>query len=149
MNDLEKSFSKIDNPKNKENKTRFSGGSFYKLTSDQEEVSIAYFYYNPDAEIWGFGFNISDGSGFLPAYDLTEKTEVTKVEFKEESKKLTGSEAVFGFCAWLTCRSETTIMSAKHSAGNIAELAGEFCKVNKLKDPRDNYTDFLTHPTDK
>jgi len=59
---------------------------------------------------------------------------------------LTGSEAVFGFCAWLTTRKEKTVMSSKDDAAPIAELIKTFLDENKLPDPRENYTDYLTMP---
>jgi len=136
-------------PVKKENKTKFTNG-FYRLTSSFNEETIAYFYYNPDAELWGFGFNISDGGGFIPAFDLTEKTEVKKLEIDDGFKdSLTGSEAVYGFAAWLTSRSEKTVMSSSDDCSIICELIDVFCKVNGLKNPRENYADYLTHPTSK
>ena len=59
---------------------------------------------------------------------------------------LTGSEAVFGFCAWLTTRKEKTVMSSVDDAAPIVELIKAFCDENKLPDPRENYTDYLTMP---
>ena len=61
-------------------------------------------------------------------------------------KEMTGSEAVFGFCAWLTTRKEKTVMSSKHDSAIIVNLIKEFCEVNKLIDPRHNWTDNLIHP---
>ncbi len=69
----------------------------------------------------------------------------TKFQVKE-LKEMTGSEAVFGFCAWLTTRKEKTVMSSKNNCAKIADLIKEFCEVNKLNDPRDEWTNFLTHP---
>jgi hypothetical protein len=65
---------------------------------------------------------------------------------EEPVKQMTASEALFGFCGWLTSREKKTIMSSTDDAGNIAELISEFCKVNNLDEPRDNWTDLLTHP---
>lgn len=59
---------------------------------------------------------------------------------------LTGSEAVFGFCAWLTMRKDRTVMSSRDDAAPIVELIKIFCGENKLQDPRENYTDYLTMP---
>ncbi len=59
---------------------------------------------------------------------------------------LKGSEAIFGFCAWLTTRKEKTVMSASTDAAPMPPLIKEFCDLNKLPEPRDNYTDFLTLP---
>ena len=59
---------------------------------------------------------------------------------------LTGSEAIFGFCAWLTTREDKTIMSGENDVGVICDLIKIFCDENKLRDPRENYTDYLTIP---
>ena len=45
-----------------------------------EEISIAYYYWNPDAKCYGFGFNIADGSGFVPDYDLIKNTKITRLK---------------------------------------------------------------------
>lgn len=59
--------------------------------------------------------------------------------------KLIASEALFGFCGWLTSREEVTRMSAKDECGSIACLVQEFCDENQLKDPRDGWENNLTH----
>ncbi len=59
---------------------------------------------------------------------------------------LSGSEAIFGFCAWLTTREERTVMSAADNAAPIPPLITEFCEVNKLVPPRDDYADALVLP---
>ena len=61
--------------------------------------------------------------------------------------KLIASEALFGFCGWLTGRREKTIMSSSDDAGNIASLIDDFCKENKLDDPRDGWENNLIHPS--
>jgi hypothetical protein len=62
--------------------------------------------------------------------------------------KLTASEALFGFCAWLTTRKEKTIMSASDNAAPIPPLIAKFCEVNGLKDPKHGWENNLTHPAD-
>jgi hypothetical protein len=61
-------------------------------------------------------------------------------------KKLSGSEAVYGFCAWLTTRDKSITMSAKHNSAPIAELIKEFCQVNSLTKPREGWEKSLIHP---
>lgn len=56
-------------------------GKHYKLTSKNGDVSIAYYYFNPDAELHGFGFNIADGGGFLPDYDISDSSIIELLEF--------------------------------------------------------------------
>lgn len=60
--------------------------------------------------------------------------------------RLTGSEAIFGFCAWLTTRKMKTVMSRSDNATPIVELIKKFCEKNKLPNPRENYTDYLAMP---
>lgn len=61
--------------------------------------------------------------------------------------KLTGSEAIYGFCGWLTTRKEVTQMSSKHDCAIIADLIDEFCKANNLSEPSDYWHKSLVHPT--
>lgn len=65
---------------------------------------------------------------------------------KDEECSLLPSEALFGFCAWLTTRNNPITASSRHDAGEWACLVDEFCKANKLTQPRNNWTDYLTHP---
>lgn len=60
--------------------------------------------------------------------------------------ELKGSEAVYGFCAWLTTREEVTEMGACKDSGAIADLMKVFCNTNNLSNPRENYSDFLAIP---
>jgi len=63
------------------------------------------------------------------------------------SDKLTASEAVYGFCEWLTTREEKTTMSAKHDIAIIADLVSKFCADNNLEAPRDHWEKNLKHPS--
>lgn len=65
------------------------------------------------------------------------------------AKILSGSEALYGFAAWLTCRKKRVVLSAADNAGVAADLVAEFCKTNGLKEPRPNWTDWLTHPSEE
>ncbi len=60
---------------------------------------------------------------------------------------LTASEALFGFCGWLTSRNEQTIMSSKDDAAPIAELIKQFCDENSIDEPRDGWENNLIHPS--
>ncbi len=53
--------------------------------------------------------------------------------------RLSASEAVYGFCAW---------MSPPHDCGQLAKLAKRFCEMNKLTGPREDWAVNFTHPTD-
>lgn len=63
-------------------------------------------------------------------------------------KELSASEALYGFCGWLTTRKEVTRMSSKTSGGITADLVEKFCKANNLSEPRKNWSKRLTHPVD-
>jgi hypothetical protein len=60
--------------------------------------------------------------------------------------ELSGSEALYGFCGWLTTRDKPTTMSSHEECGHIADLIGTFCKTNDLSDPRDDWDKKLIHP---
>ncbi len=64
-----------------------------------------------------------------------------------EHRKMSASEALFGFCGWLTSRKEQVIMSASDDCGLIAGLVDRFCKENKLPEPRDGWSRNLIHPS--
>lgn len=56
---------------------------------------------------------------------------------------LTPSEALYGFAAWA---SSLDPRNSWDDCALWAELVDEFSKVNKLPEPRENWTDYLTHP---
>lgn len=60
--------------------------------------------------------------------------------------KLIASEALYGFCGWLTTRKEKTIMSSKNDSAPIAALVSQFCDENKLMKPREGWDKNLIHP---
>ena len=91
----------------------------------------------PTEQNWLCDMNIEEA---LSSHCKNTKFEVNSLE------EMTGSEALFGFCAWLTTREEKTVMSANDDAANIVEKIKMFCDANKLTEARDDYTDRLTHP---
>ena len=64
-------------------------------------------------------------------------------------EKITASEAVFGFAAWLTTRPKSIRIGAKCECGIVARLVGEWCATNKLPEPRKIYPHNIKHPSDK
>jgi len=60
--------------------------------------------------------------------------------------QVSSSEALFGFCGWLTAREQKTVMSSKHDAAPIVELISQFCETNKLPEPKDGWENNLKHP---
>lgn len=63
-------------------------------------------------------------------------------------EELTGSEAIFGFCGWLTTRKDRTVMSGKDDASAVVKKISKFIDANKLKAPRDHWEKKLIHPTE-
>ena len=61
--------------------------------------------------------------------------------------KLSPSEALYGFAAWLTTRDEAVTFSSKHDASVAADLVDEFCKVNNLSAPDPDWATNLIHPS--
>jgi hypothetical protein len=61
--------------------------------------------------------------------------------------KLTASEAIFGFCGWLSGRKEKTIISSSDDMAPIADLVTVFCKENHLQEPRPGWDNNLIHPS--
>jgi len=72
-----------------------------------------------------------------------------------EVMQLSGSEAVYGFAAWLTTAERFESVLGNPSFGPTedsapwAELVDEFCKTNQLTEPREMWSELLTHPVNK
>jgi hypothetical protein len=63
------------------------------------------------------------------------------------NEKMTASEAVYGFAAWLTCRQEAITLGATHDAAPAADLVKRWCDTNNLPPPRDGvYPGNITQP---
>lgn len=61
--------------------------------------------------------------------------------------KISASEALYAFCAWLTCREERTVLSATDDAGTAAELIKEFSDLNDLDEPRPGWDKRFVMPS--
>lgn len=62
-------------------------------------------------------------------------------------EKVTASEAVYGFAAWLTCRRQAITIGTTHDAASVANLVKQWCDTNNLPPPRDGvYPDNITQP---
>ena len=66
---------------------------------------------------------------------------------KTSRDKLTASEAIFGFCGWLTTRSEITRMGSSENCAGIPDLITQFLWENDLDLPRDGWENNLIHPS--
>ena len=60
--------------------------------------------------------------------------------------KMSASEALFGFMAWLTARKEVVTFSEIHDAAPAADLVARFIETNNLSEPRDGWAKKLIHP---
>jgi len=70
-----------------------------------------------------------------------------KVRLKSITDKLTASEALFGFAAWLTSFDGSLLIDMLENNALIADWVDEFCKVNNLAEPRDHWADDFIMPT--
>jgi len=61
--------------------------------------------------------------------------------------KLTASEAVFGFAAWLSSSQDSITIGRGHVCDSLAEKVKVFCDENKLEFPRDGWEANLIHPS--
>jgi hypothetical protein len=60
--------------------------------------------------------------------------------------QLSPSEAVYGVLGWLTSQPNPVTFSSKHEAGTAAMLAGDFCALNHLAPPREDWSKNLVYP---
>ena len=60
--------------------------------------------------------------------------------------RLSASEAVYGFAAWLTTRKEAVVLGRKHNSALIASLVAKFCETNGLSKTREGWEKNLLHP---
>jgi len=75
----------------------------------------------------------------LEMYDRIEELEKRLadkgVPEVESTDSLSASEALFGFCRWLSSREQPTTMSYKHNVSRVAKLVERFCEANELSKP--------------
>ncbi len=74
-------------------------------------------------------------------------TEAPLPDYESEPDKLSASEAIFGFMAWLTTRKEIVTFGSNQNCAPAVELIEEFCKVNRLSKPTDTWPNNLIHPS--
>jgi hypothetical protein len=63
------------------------------------------------------------------------------------SEKLSPSEAVFGFAAWLSTSQDSITIGCGHVCDSLAEKVKVFCDENNLEFPRDGWENNLIHPS--
>jgi len=62
--------------------------------------------------------------------------------------KLSASEALYGFCGWLSARKERVVISHVDDCAVLPPLIKHFCQANELDEPRDGWDDNLKVPPD-
>ncbi len=106
-------------------------------------------YFGPSYEIRTFtGIKLSFfvGKDRLKEFTPCKVKIVVEDELTEKPDKLTAAEAIYGFCGWLTCREEKTIMASNENAAAVPPLIDQFINENKLAQPRDGWENNLIHP---
>jgi hypothetical protein len=63
------------------------------------------------------------------------------------SEKLSPSEAVFGFAAWLSTSQDSITIGCGHVCDILAEKVKVFCDENNLEFPRNGWEANLIHPS--
>ena len=56
------------------------------------------------------------------------------------------SEALYGFAAWLTGRTDAVQIGANTDCAVVADLVRDFCAANGFSNPRDGWAQCLTYP---
>ena len=95
-----------------------------------------------------------DKHGIYPTARFMTRIEVLleSMMAAPEVMQLSGSEAVYGFVAWLTTSDEfespmgNSLYGPTQDAAPWAEMVGRFCTINHLSDPREEWSGLLTHP---
>lgn len=82
---------------------------------------------------------------------VSNEKEIQCIEKQENELRdeMSASEAVFGFCAWLTGREELVVFLKNHNSDSIDGLIKEFCKINELAKPRKTWINNLVFPKEK
>lgn len=104
--------------------------------------------------MWGVIANAGGGNWDLESDEWREAAERARDSYLEAARmfpeghadRLSASEALYGFAGWLTTVPEQTIMSSTDDVRDIPEKIALFCKVNGLVEPREGWSDLLTHP---
>ena len=58
---------------------KYKPGYYYFINKDNTDLCLTEYYYNSDSGCYGFGFNISDGGGFLPEDDIIDQSIIEPV----------------------------------------------------------------------
>ncbi len=101
-----------------------------------------------DAKIWAEEFmrikaekNFEIDEGLMLAWFANAI--MAGYDYAHRSKKPNASEAIYGFCAWITCRKEVVPAGSSENAAPWAELAKQYCEQNEFPPISDNYPNNL------
>lgn len=72
--------------------------------------------------------------------------DIREIRRMKMEDKLTASEAIYGFMAWLSTRKEVVKIGSSEECSPLPVLVGTFCDENKLKKPRKGWENNLIHP---
>ena len=132
----------------------FELNKYYKLVDKNlEEPAVVQFYNNPDFHMnpnepieegkdysqVGFGFNMADGGGFLPLFDLAPQTKVIPIEMLEVNKPIKkalfevakGADQIVSFSFSCVNRNDETFTTFDNS-WKPAMLIGEMACATKM-----------------
>lgn len=98
-----------------------------------------------------------DADGIYPTGRFMDRIEALlhSMMGAPEVMQLSGSEAVYGFVAWLTTSDDfenilkNPPFGPTQDAAPWAELVNQFCIINQLAEPREEWNMLLTHPEPK
>ena len=92
-----------------------------------------------------------DEHGNYPTGRFMDRIEalLTSMMAAPEVMHLSGSEALYGFMAWLTTNGEQYRIGPTEDCAVWPDLIEAFCKTNYLHEPREQWAELLTHPPAK
>ena len=76
---------------------------------------------------------------------LVSAGEVEEIEVPVP-EHMSASEALYGFCGWITTMKNGKLVGARYDAGFWANLVHEFCKIHNLPEPRKGWEEVLQYP---
>ena len=61
--------------------------------------------------------------------------------------RISASEALYGFMAWLTTQDIPVVLGARYSMAPAAEAVKKFCDANNLAEPQAGWEKHFVHPS--
>jgi len=96
---------------------------------------------NPDAMAWAEFYKETFPDADLELMQGWFANAMMAMSDYKDQKQVRPSEAIFAFCAWMTCRQEAIIIGAAHNAAPLVPLIGAFIESQEFDEPREDYTD--------